>query len=185
MPPRKRTGLSVVPSTTSKKAAPKAETPKKPRATPVQMRARAALLVTKVASGLTITEAADELDMQRTAATELYNAELARMIDESGARETLVMSTLETLRLLKKAHMPRALAGDVNSSRLILNVTAQEADLLGLKQAIQVQVSNQRIDTTVTDVVALLEQSEANLPRLLESEIFIIDARPDENESAG
>jgi hypothetical protein len=179
--------LRAVPSSDTKKAPAKKTTKKKttPRATPVQMRARAAQLVTLVASGDTITEAATKLKMQRTAANELYNKELARMIDEAGARESLVTTTLETLRLLKQAHMPLALKGDEKSSRIILGITSQESDLLGLKAAIQVQVSNQRIDNTVTDVVKLIESAEASLPRLLESDVFIIDQRPDDNESAG
>lgn len=188
MPPRKRT-LQAVPDTkTTRKAPAKKSTTKKPRApraTPVQMRARAALLVTYVASGDTITEAAAKLKMQRTAANELYNLELARMIDESGARESLLTTTLETLRLLKQAHMPLAIKGDEKSSRIILGIVSQEADLLGLKAAIQVQVSNQRIDSTVKDVVGLIESSEANLPKLLEADVFIIDQEPDDAESAG
>jgi hypothetical protein len=182
VPPKKRT-LSAVPSPARQRK----QRQTAPRRTAAQLAILANKMLSLVASGCTIAEAATELGITRPQASKLYADEMARSIEENTAvRDTLVMSTLETLRLLKKAHMDAAVRlGDEKSARIVLGVVDREMDLLGLKAAIQVQISNQKIDTTVGDVVKLIENTDANLPKLLESDVFIVDARPDESEQAG
>jgi hypothetical protein len=186
VPPKKRTPVHLVtslpPSGTKRKQRQTA-----PRRTAAQLAILANSILKLVAAGYTIAEAADELKLSRPQASKLYADEMARSIEENTAvRDTLVMSTLETLRQLKKAHMHDAtVLRDEKSARIVLGVVDREMDLLGLKQAIQVQISNQKIDTTVGDVVKLIETTDANLPKLLESDVFIVDARPDESEQAG
>jgi hypothetical protein len=174
VPPKKRT-LKAIPSKTVASRHVQASAP---RATAAQQVIRAQQLVVMVASGDTITEAADKLGIHRPMASRLFNGELARMVEENaGLRESLVQSQLTSLRLLKKAHMPAALALDYQSSRIILGVIDRESDLLGLHEGIKVQISNQRIEATVTGITDLLESSDANLPRLLEADLFVVDER--------
>lgn len=186
MPPKKRTPVHLVtsPPPTGRQ---RKQRQTEPRRTAAQLAILGNKILTLVASGATINEAAIKLGITRSQASKLYADEMARSIEENTAvRDTLVMSTLETLRLLKKAHMDAAVRlKDEKSARIVLGVVDREMDLLGLKQAIQVQISNQKIDTTVGDVVKLIETTDANLPKLLESDVFIIDARPDESEQAG
>lgn len=157
-------------------------TASKARATVADTAVKAQKLVQLVASGMTVVAAGAELKMQRAQASKLYNAELQRMIKENDElRTSLVVQELETLRLLKQRFMVDALRGDPKAARVVLGVVDRNMDLLGLKAAIQVQVSNARIDTTITDIVGLLDASEAALPKLLETDVLVIEQAPDED----
>jgi hypothetical protein len=157
-------------------------TASKSRATAADTAVKAQKMVQLVASGMTVAAAGAELKMQRAQASKLYNAELQRMIKENDElRTSLVVQELETLRLLKLRFMRDALGGDEKAARIVLGVVDRNMDLLGLKAAIQVQVSNARIDTTITDIVGLLDASEASLPKLLETDVLVIEQGSDED----
>jgi hypothetical protein len=139
-------------------------------------------IVQLIASGMTVTEAGKTLGFTREKASKLYNAELQKMIAENDElRAGLVAQELETLRLLKRRFMTDALRGDDKAARIVLGVVDRNMDLLGLKSALQVQISNARIDTTVKSIVDLLEESESALPKLLETDVMVIEQAPGED----
>lgn len=131
-----------------------------------------AKLLERVASGMTVTEAATTLGLSRQQGSKLYNAELRRVMDTNNElRGLLIAQDLETLRLLTRAHMPHALRGDTQSAKVVLAALDRHAKLLGLDAAIKVEVSNDRINEAVDGIVALLEATNGDeLPDLLEAE---------------
>jgi hypothetical protein len=179
-PPGDENRLRVVGSIRTRKP-PVKGTQAKSRATVADNLVKAQKIVQLVASGMTVAAAGAELKITRNAASKIYNAELQRMIKENDElRTSLVVQELETLRLLKQRFMRDALTGDTAAAKIVLGVVDRNMDLLGLKAAIQVQVSNARIDSTITDIVGLLEASEATLPKLLETDVLVIEQAPDE-----
>lgn len=177
MPPRKRALAAV-------KGGKPAQTP---RATIAQTEVKAQRIFELVASGMTITEAGQSLDppMTKQQASTLFNAALAAHAEsDTSLRQAMLERELETLRLLKKSWMPRALQGDYQAARVILQVVDRVSDLAGLSTALKVQISNQRVDETVTDLIALVEQKEDQLPKLLESGVLVIEMPPSD-EAAG
>lgn len=133
---------------------------------------RGAKLLELVASGMTITEAAESLEIERAYAGKLYNNELRRVTDSNNElRGQLIAQDLETLRLLTRAHMGKALRGDTGSAKIILGVLDRRAKLLGLDAAIKVEISNERVDETVHEIVALLDTVHGDdLPLILDGE---------------
>jgi hypothetical protein len=184
MPPRQR-------KTPLRAVGPTEKAPAKPRATALERKVKTALqsqqLVELIASGLTEREAADRLKMVPSRASKLLNDQLAAHLAQNNERrELLVTQDLETVRLLMKAHMPMALRGDEKSARIVLGCLDKRGKLLGLDAEIKIQISNQRIDETVSEVVKMLEAGPDDLPRLLETDIFVItDAEPPRTEAAG
>lgn len=165
MPPRKRP-LKAVPTGRIPRTA--------PRSPIVKKIVDGQLLVQLVASGFTVTEAGEKLNLDQPAAAKLHLAELQRMIaDNTELRETLVTQELETMRLLKKTFMRIALTGDDQAAKVVIAVSDRVAKLLGLDAELKIQISNQRIDETITDIVTLLERSESDLPKLLESDVLV------------
>jgi hypothetical protein len=129
-----------------------------------------AKVVELVASGLTVTKAAETLKITRKHASDLFNRELADILAETNEqRQLLLARELETLRLLKRAWMGKALSGDYQAARIILQVGDRVHSLLGLNAAIQVEISNKRIDETVAGVLALLDSTN-DVPMILNSE---------------
>ena len=131
-----------------------------------------AKLLERVASGMTVTEAATTLGLTRQRGSKLYNAELRRVTETNNElRGLLIAQDLETLRLLTRAHMPAALRGDTQSAKVVLAALDRHAKLLGLDAAIKIEVSNDRVNEAVEGIVALLEASrDDELPTLLEAE---------------
>ena len=131
-----------------------------------------AKLLERVASGMTVTEAAATLGLSRQQGSRLYNAELHRVTEANNElRGLLIAQDLETLRLLTRAHMPHALRGDTQSAKVVLAALDRHAKLLGLDAAIKIEVSNDRINEAVDGIVALLEAANGDeLPTLLEAE---------------
>lgn len=131
-----------------------------------------AKLLERVASGMTVTEAATTLGLTRQQGSKLYNAELRRVTETNNElRGLLIAQDLETLRLLTRAHMPAALRGDTQSAKVVLAALDRHAKLLGLDAAIKIEVSNDRVNEAVEGIVALLEASNSDeLPTLLEAE---------------
>jgi hypothetical protein len=129
-----------------------------------------AKIVEMVASGVTVTKAAETLKISRKHASELFNRELADILAETNEqRQLLLARELETLRLLKRAWMAKALRGDYQAARVILQVGDRVANLLDLNAAIHVEISNKRIDETVASVLELLD-SAGDIPMILDSE---------------
>ena len=131
-----------------------------------------AKLLERVASGMTVTEAAESLGLTRQTGSRVYNAELRRVMDTNNElRSQLIAQDLETLRLLARAHMPRALRGDTGSAKIVLGVLDRRAKLLGLDAAIKVEISNDRVNEAVDEIVALLDAANSDeLPTILEAE---------------
>jgi hypothetical protein len=131
-----------------------------------------AKMLERVASGMTIVEAAESLSLTRQTGSRIYRAELRRVMDaNSGLRQEVLAQELETCRLLIRAHMGRALRGDYQSSRIVLGALDRRAKYLGLDAAIKVEISNERVTSAVDEIVQLLEATNGDdLPTILEAE---------------
>lgn len=130
-----------------------------------------AKMLERVASGMTVTEAAESLGLSRQQGSKIYHAELARVMEANNSlRGQLVAQDLETLRLIGRAFMGRALRGDAPSAKIVLGVLDRRAKLLGLDAAIKVQVSNDEVNKVVEEIVELLDTANSSLPLLLEAE---------------
>jgi hypothetical protein len=131
-----------------------------------------AKMLERVASGMTVTEAAESLKLTRATGSRIYNNELRRVMDSNNElRGQLIAQDLETLRLLARAHMAQALRGDTSSAKIVLGVLDRRAKLLGLDAAIKVEISNDRVNEAVEQIIELLEQgSGGDLPDILEAE---------------
>lgn len=168
MPPRKRNLHAVGSQRTA------------PRATAAQLIEQGDRIFKLVARGYTITEAGKDFDppLSQQKASKLYNEALARVVEsDTSLRQAMLERELETLRQLKKRWMGPALNGDDKAANIILKVVDRVANLAGLNQSLKIQISNQRVDATVAELVALLEDSEEDqLPRLLETGVLVIDA---------
>lgn len=172
MPPRKRTLRAV-----------NGKQGSRPRATVAQTIVKSDRIFQLVASGLTVTEAGRAMDppMTEPQASKLWNEALARQVEGNfSLRQAMLERELETLRLLKKSFMPLALAKDYNAARIVLQAVDKIADLAGLNAELKVRISNQRIDDTVSGLVALLENQDDQIPRLLESGVLVIGTIPDD-----
>lgn len=177
MPPRKRALEAVKGGKASRT----------PRATVAQTEVKAQRIFELVASGMTVTEAgaAMEPPMTKQQASTLFNAALEATVQaDTSLRQAMLERELETLRLLKKSWMPRALSGDAQAANIILKVVDRVADLAGLSTSLKIQISNQRIDETVSRLVSLVDAREDQIPKLLESGVLVIEAAPSD-EAAG
>jgi len=131
-----------------------------------------AKMLERVASGMTVTEAAETLELSRQQGSKIYNNELRRVMDaNNGLRSYLIAQDLETLRLLARAHMAKALRGDTGSAKVVLGVLDRRAKLLGLDAAIKVEISNERVAEVIEEIVTLLDLTNGDeLPTILEAE---------------
>lgn len=170
-----------------------------PRQTAAQLLAQGDEIFRLVAKGYTITEAGLEMDppLSQQKASKLFNDALERVAQaDTSLRQAMLERELETLRQLKKHWMAKALHGDAPAANIVLKVIDRVANLAGLNQSLKIQISNQRVDATVAELVSLLEgDAEDQVPRLLESGVLVIDApvvieddgedqEPDEDETA-
>ena len=160
-----------------------------PRATAAQLLEQGDEIFRLVAKGYTITEAGKTFEpaLSQQKASKLYNEALARVIEsDTSLRQAMLERELETLRLLKKRWMGPALSGDDKAANIILKVVDRVANLAGLNQSLKIQISNQRVDATVAELVELLEGSEEDqLPRLLETGVLVIEAPVVETDDDG
>jgi len=151
-----------------------------PRATAAQLLQQGDEIFRLVARGYTITEAGQTFEppLSQQKASRLYNDALARVIEsDTSLRQAMLERELETLRLLKKEWMGPALSGDDKAANIILKVIDRVANLAGLNQTLKIQISNQRVDATVAELVDLLDNgAEDQVPRLLESGVLVIEA---------
>lgn len=166
-----------------------------PRATAAQLLEQGDEIFRLVARGYTVTEAGKSFDppLTQQKSSRLYNEALARVVEsDTSLRQAMLERELETLRLLKKRFMGPALNGDDKAANIILKVVDRVANLAGLNQSLKIQISNQRVDATVADLVEMLEgNAEDQLPRLLSEGVLMIEAPlvidqedPDEDETA-
>ena len=170
-----------------------------PRATAAQLIEQGDQLFKLVARGFTITEAGQEFDppLSQQKASKLFNDALERTAQaDTSLRQAMLERELETLRQLKRHWMHKALHGDDKAANIVLKVIDRVANLAGLNQSLKIQISNQRVDATVAELVNLLEGDAADqVPRLLETGVLMIDApvvleddgedqEPDEDETA-
>ena len=178
----RKTRLKAVPVITDLPAKP----PRKRAPSAAALRAQTVIqsqqILELMAQGWRQDEVAAKLGITQSRVSKLYGDELARMIEGNNEiRENIVAQALETLRQLKKANMRLALTGDDKAGRMVLGVVDREMELLGMKAEIKVQISNQRVDDTVTKVVQLIESSDGEAPRILESDLLITDGSADED----
>lgn len=131
-----------------------------------------AKLLERVASGMTVTEAAESLGLTRQTGSRMYQAELRRVSEANSAlRQDLLSQELETCRLLIRAHMPRALRGDTGSAKVVLAALDRRSKYMGFDAAIKVEISNDRVNAAVEEIVALLDAANSDeLPTILEAE---------------
>jgi hypothetical protein len=131
-----------------------------------------AKILERVASGMTVTEAAESLNITRQQGSKIWIAELRRVMEANNElRQEVLAQELETCRLLLRAHMARALRGDYQSSRIVLGVLDRRSKYLGLDAAIKIEMSNDRVNEAVDGIVALLDAVNSDeLPTVLEAE---------------
>jgi hypothetical protein len=153
-----------------------------PRATIAQTIAKGDQIFQLVASGLTITEAGQQMQprMSQPQASKLWAEACARAAEQnSGLRQQMLERELETLRLLKRAFMPLALRGQVDAARVVLQVVDKVSDIAGLNTALKVQISNQRVDETVSKLTAMLEDNADQIPQLIDSGVLVFGTYDD------
>ena len=147
-----------------------------PRASIAATRVKATRLFRMVARGYTVTDAGKELGLSEPQASKLYNEELARTMEgDLALRQNQLANELETLRQLKLVFMEKALCGDEKAARVILGVVDRIANLCGLNAELKIQISNQRIDETVSQVLAMIENQGSQVPALLEAGVLQLD----------
>lgn len=131
-----------------------------------------AKMLERVASGMTVTEAAESLGLTRQSGSKIWIAELQRVTEaNNGLRQELLAQELETCRLLLRAHMGRALRGDTGSAKIVLAVLDRRSKYMGFDAAIKVEISNDRVNEAVEEIVALLDAASSDdLPTILEAE---------------
>jgi hypothetical protein len=131
-----------------------------------------AKMLERVASGMTITDAAQSLKISRKHGDDLYRRQLQQAMQESGElRQMLLAQDIETLRLLIRAFMPGALRGLAEDARIVLQALDRRAKLLGLDAAVKVEISQARINDTVDEIVTLLDDAtDDDLADVLEIE---------------
>jgi hypothetical protein len=131
-----------------------------------------ARMLERVASGMSVTEAAQTLKISKKHGGELYRRELARaMAENSELRQELLAQDLETLRLLIRSFMPGALRGLAEDARIVLQALDRRARLLGLDAAVKVEISQARVNDTVDEIVTLLDDAtDSDLADVLEIE---------------
>jgi chemotaxis regulatin CheY-phosphate phosphatase CheZ len=122
-----------------------------------------------VASGHTVTEAAKELKISRKTGSQYYQDALAAAAERNQElRQHMLAQDLETLRQLLKRMMHLAISGDTAAARVVLGILDRRAKLLGLDAALKIEISNQRIDSVVRDIVDMVEGDDGVLePELL------------------
>jgi hypothetical protein len=131
-----------------------------------------AKMLERVASGMTVTEAATSLGLSRQQGSKIWIAELRRVTEaNNGLRQELLAQELETCRLLIRAHIPRALRGDTGSAKVVIAVLDRRSKYMGFDAEIKVAISNDRISEAVEEIVALLDSINGDdLPTILEAE---------------
>lgn len=117
-----------------------------------------------VASGKSIRKAAEEVGLPRDTGHRYYQAALRKAAQETeGLRQDLVHQDLESLRLLIEAHMPLATAhGDEKSAGVVLRALGQRAKLLGLEEALKIEVQTSRVDDALTQIVAIMDAQRSD-----------------------
>jgi hypothetical protein len=125
-------------------------------------RAQAALnqrkIMELVASGQTIGAAARALDIPEYTAKRLFGKEMARVLDDhADIREAVFAEELENLRMLRRAIMPRALKGEPRAVEVALAVGRDFRSVLGMDQALKVDVTVKRVDEAVDEVLKVVD----------------------------
>jgi hypothetical protein len=151
-----------------------------PRATRAQALAQGAKLFALVAQGYTVTEAGAELGLTPSRASVLWTEACARQLeDKDGMRQALVERELDTLRQVKKKMMKvMERDNDPAAARVVVAAVKEIAAIAGLNAELKVRISNQRVDDTVADLTALIENNEDQIPRLLEDGVLVIGTFP-------
>lgn len=115
-------------------------------------------LLERMAAGQSITKAATEMGIPRSTAHFYYQAALKRASKETeGLRGELVQQELETLRQLIEAHMPLARDGDEKSANVVLRASNQRSKLLGLEEALKVEVQTNRVDDALNAIISIID----------------------------
>ena len=119
-----------------------------------------------MASGYTLRQAADQIGLSKSQTHRIFQKELAlASAQHQELRETVLHQELETLRLLLKTWMPIALEGeDAEAAGIVLRLSKQRADLLGLQAAVKLEVSNSRVDASTERILELLEANPTLAP---------------------
>lgn len=131
----------------------------RPKASVTATRAiKTARMLELVAAGHTVTEAAQELKLSRKTGSQYYQDALAAAAESNQElRQHMLAQDLETLRQLLRQMMRLALGGDTAAARVVLGILDRRAKLLGLDAALKIEISNQRIDAVVRDIVDMVE----------------------------
>lgn len=139
-----------------------------------------------VASGHTIRSAAAAMKITEARAKRLHQTMCQRTLEESSDLRNSVLATeLETLRMMQLAYMPGALRGHPRSGELVLAIMDKRHGLLGMKDAIKVQVEVRRVDEALAEIVQIVESDPDSDTLGLVKPLRRVTAVPDEDAPTG
>lgn len=113
-------------------------------------------LVQLVASGATLAEAARRLEIPWKSAQDAFARQMAEVADERTKSEVL-QTELTTLGMMQQALMTRALRGDTQASKAVLDIMDRRARYLGLHEAIKFNVQIGQVNGAIQEISEILE----------------------------
>lgn len=122
-------------------------------------------IVRAVSLGSTISQAAKAFNIKYSTAHELYRRELARMADEKTKQEVL-QQELETLRLMQRGIIEKAISGDNDSIKSMIQIMKMRSGYLGLSEGIKVQIEVSAINEAIQGIVGVIDGEVAEVTPL-------------------
>jgi hypothetical protein len=115
-------------------------------------------LLNKVITGISVQQAAKELEIPYSTALRWYHEALQKIYDDNaGLRREVLGRELKTLDLLQRALWPSAQRGHVRSVEVMLAVMDRRAKYLGLDAAAKVEVEVTRVDEALTQIARVID----------------------------
>jgi len=126
-------------------------------------------LLQRVVTGMSVSKAAEQLNIPRDTAYRLYHRALQDVYDDnSKLREETLGRELKTLEMLQRSLWPAALRGHVRSVEVMLAVMDRRAKYLGFDAATKVQVEVSRVDDALAEIVQIVDgEATATAAKLL------------------
>lgn len=127
-------------------------------------------LVQLVASGSTLAEAARKLEVPWKSAQDAFSRVMQEIADERTKSEVL-QTELTTLSMMQQAMMNRALRGDHQAAKAVLQIMDRRAKYLGLHEAIKVNVQFGEVNNAIKEISQILEGEVAEVTQLRRLEL--------------
>lgn len=122
-------------------------------------------LVRLVASGMTLAAAARKLEIPWKTAQDNFARVMAEVADER-TKQDVLQTELATLGMLQQAQMTRALRGDHQAAKAVLDIMDRRAKYLGLHEATKVHVQVTEINSAVREISQIVEGEIADVVEL-------------------